>query len=210
MSLKIKICGMRHQANIEEISSLKPDMMGFIFFPPSKRYAGEILEPSHLFNIPSSIKRTGVFVNETTDQILNIVSKYSLDVVQLHGNEPPEQCRLIWDKGIGVIKTFSISENLNFEKCSDYLPYTNHFLFDTSTPVFGGSGKKFRWEDLKNYNLAHPFFLSGGISAGDTEKILDLAVEGFYGIDLNSRFETEPGLKNYEMLAKFISEIRKE
>lgn len=210
MSLKIKICGMRHQENIEEISSLKPDMIGFIFFPPSKRYAGEILDPSHLSCLPSSTKRTGVFVNETTDQILNIVSKYTLDFVQLHGNEPAEQCSLIRKKRLGVIKTFSISENFNFEKCSDYLPYTDYFLFDTSTPAYGGSGKKFRWEVLRNYKLAHPFFLSGGISADDTEKILDLSVEGFYGIDLNSRFETEPGLKNYKMLEKFISEIRKD
>lgn len=210
MSLKIKICGMRHQVNIKEISSLKPDMIGFIFFPPSKRYAGEILDPTHLSCLPSSIKRTGVFVNETTDQILNIVSRYSLYYVQLHGNEPPEQCKLIRDKGIGVIKTFGISENFNFEKCSAYLPYTDYFLFDTLNPDFGGTGQKFRWEVLKNYKLSHPFFLSGGILADDAEKILTLSVDGLYGIDVNSKFETEPGLKNYEMLEKFISEIRKE
>jgi phosphoribosylanthranilate isomerase len=209
MSLKIKICGMRHQENIEEISSLKPDMIGFIFFPHSKRNAGEILDPSHLFCIPASTKRTGVFVNETTEQILNTVSKYSLDFVQLHGNESPEQCRLIREKGKSVIKTFGISENFNFEKCSDYMPYTDFFLFDTSTPDFGGSGNKFRWKELKNYNLAHPFFISGGISADDIESLLSLSVEGLYGIDVNSRFETEPGLKNYKMLEKFISEIRK-
>jgi len=210
MSLKIKICGMRHHENIEEISSLNPDMMGFIFFPPSKRYAGEILDPLQLFSLPSSTKRTGVFVNEKTEQILLMVSKYSLDFVQLHGNESCEQCRVIKERGIGVIKTFSISENFNFEECSDYLPYTDYFLFDTSTPEFGGSGKKFKWEELKNYNLAHPFFLSGGISADDTASLLSLSVIGFYGIDVNSRFETEPGLKNFKMLEKFILKIRQE
>jgi len=209
MSLKIKICGMRHQENIEKISSLNPDMLGFIFFPSSKRFAGETLDPSHLSGIPKNTNRTGVFVNETTEQIMNIVSKYSLDFVQLHGNESPEQCRLVKEKGIGVIKTFGISENFNFGKCSDYMPYTDFFLFDTSTPDFGGSGNKFRWEELNNYNLAHPFFLSGGISADDIENLLSLSVEGFYGIDVNSRFETEPGLKNYKILEKFISEIRK-
>jgi phosphoribosylanthranilate isomerase len=210
MSLKIKICGMLNPANITEISTLKPDIMGFIFFQSSKRYAGKTLDPSHLLCIPSSIKRAGVFVNETTDQILNIVSKYSLYYVQLHGNEPPEQCKLIRERGIGVIKTFGISENFNFEKCSAYLPYTDYFLFDTLTPDFGGTGQKFRWEVLKNYKLAHPFFLSGGISADDEEKLLTLSLNGFYGIDVNSKFETEPGLKNYEVLEKFISEIRKE
>jgi len=209
MNLKIKICGMRHQANIEEISSLNPDMMGFIFFLSSKRYAGNILDPSHLFCIPSPIKRVGVFVNETTDQVINIVTKYSLDFVQLHGNEPPEQCGIIRGKGIGVIKTFGIRENFNFKNCSRYLPFTDYFLFDTSTPAFGGSGKKFRWDILKKYKLAHPFFLSGGISDDDAENILTMQVEGFYGIDLNSRFETEPGLKNFDMLENFISVIRK-
>lgn len=208
MSLKIKICGMRDPDNIAEISALRPDMMGFIFYPPSKRYAGSILEPSHLSRLSPEILKTGVFVNEAIDQIISTVTKYSLDLVQLHGTESPDLCRSLKEKGIMVIKTFSISENYNFKNCAYYASCTDYFLFDTSTPGFGGSGNKFSWDELKNYNHGHPFIISGGISPADADKISDLSLSGLYGIDLNSRFEIKPGLKNSETLRNFIEAIR--
>jgi phosphoribosylanthranilate isomerase len=209
MNLKVKICGMLYPDNIKIISGLAPDLMGFIFYPPSKRYAGRILDPSDLRRLSPRIKKTGVFVNETINKILRIITEYSLDFVQLHGNEPPELCSLLKERGIGVIKSFSINEELDFEKCDDYVLCTDYFLFDTLTPGFGGSGAKFNWDVLRNYYLGHPFLLSGGISPGDIENISAISVNGFYGIDLNSRFEIKPGLKNFETLRSFIDEIRK-
>jgi phosphoribosylanthranilate isomerase len=209
MNLKVKICGMRYPDNIAEISRLMPDMMGFIFYPLSKRYAGNISDLSLLRELPLMIKRTGVFVNETIEEIIRTVTRYSLDYVQLHGNETPELCRLLKEYGIGVIKTFSINENYDFNQCSEYVLTTDYFLFDTPTSGFGGSGVKFNWDELKNYKLGHPFFLSGGISPDDLEKISAISVRGFFGIDLNSRFEIKTGLKNYETLNNFISELRK-
>ena len=209
MSLKIKICGMCDPDNIMEISGLMPDLMGFIFYPVSKRYALNITDPSLLKGLNPKIKKTGVFVNESSDQIIRTVIKYSLDFVQLHGNEPPELCRVLKERGIGVIKTFRIKDNYDFEQCSDYILCTDYFLFDTLTDGFGGSGVKFSWEELKNYKSGHPFFLSGGISPDDLEIISAISVKGFCGIDLNSRFEIKPGLKNYVTLKNFVSALRK-
>jgi phosphoribosylanthranilate isomerase len=208
MSLKIKICGMRDPDNITGISGLMPDMMGFIFYRHSKRYAGKSLDLSLLKELPHQIKKTGVFVNEPIDKIINTVSVYCLDFVQLHGNETPELCRALKKKGIGVIKSFSISKNYDFEQCSVYVQCTDFFLFDTYTFGFGGSGVKFDWDELKNYKVGHPFFLSGGISPDDLNNISSISANGFYGIDLNSRFENKPGIKNYDTLKSFISALR--
>jgi phosphoribosylanthranilate isomerase len=208
MSLKIKICGLRDHRNILEITQLKPDLMGFIFFPGSLRYADMNLSSLITSSLPKYIRKTGVFVNSDYDAITAFVRKYSLDIVQLHGDESPDICRRLKDTGIHVIKTFNISRAEGFDNCSEYIPYTNYFLFDTLTPGHGGSGIKFDWSILDNYNLKHPFFLSGGISPGDASEIPKIDNPSFYGIDINSRFETEPGLKDIESLKKFIAEIR--
>ncbi len=209
MNLKIKICGMVYADNIKSISGLVPDLMGFIFYPSSKRYAERILDPSDLKDLSPQIKRTGVFVNEPFDKIINAVTRYSLDFVQLHGNESPDLCQLLKETGTGVIKSFSIKKEYAFEKCAEYVLCTDYFLFDTLTTGFGGSGTRFNWEELGNYDLGHPFFLSGGISPDDVERISAISVNGFYGIDLNSRFEIKPGLKNYESLRSFVDVVRK-
>lgn len=208
MSLMIKICGMREPENILEIAELKPDLMGFIFYQGSPRFADEILDPEIIAKFAPQIRKAGVFVNADFEEITGTIRKYSLDIVQLHGNERPELCRRLRETGIQVIKAFNIKENIGFKLCSEFILWTNYFLFDTLTSDYGGSGNKFDWKILEKYDLGHPFFLSGGITPGDVNNILEITNPAFYGIDLNSRFEVKPGLKDIETLKKFLSDIR--
>jgi phosphoribosylanthranilate isomerase len=208
VSLKIKICGLRESQNIIEVAALHPDMMGFILYPASPRYAGLTMDHETLQNISPTIIKTGVFVNDDFKTIIESVEKFSLDCVQLHGAETPDLCFQLKGKGLRVIKTFNITVSYNFNKCSDYIPVTDYFLFDTAVAGFGGSGYKFDWQELNNYNLEHPFILSGGISSDDISKLTEVKNPSFSGIDLNSRFEIRPGLKDFETLKNFISKIR--
>ena len=208
MNLKIKICGMRQPANIMEVANLKPDLMGFIFYPGSPRYAGETLKTENLIFLSEEIVRVGVFVNMDIEKINKTILKYSLDMVQLHGDEDPEMCRQINENGVGVIKAFNIKESSDFVLCEKYINHTRYFLFDASTSKYGGSGKKLDWELLEKYNLKHPFFLSGGIAPGDEKEIKKIKNPAFYGIDVNSRFEISPGIKDFEKLKIFIADIR--
>lgn len=208
MKLKIKICGMRDPENIAEVAKLQPDLMGFIFYPGSSRYAGETLKPSSLARLPETIKRTGVFVNTDPDRIKKTVIQYSLDIVQLHGDENPEACHQLTDTGVDVIKAFRITEDTDFEICEEYIDNTKYFLFDTYTNGYGGSGKKFDWAVLEKYTFSHPFFLSGGIAPGDEEEIGQISNPSFYGLDLNSRFEKKAGIKDIDRLSIFLSNIR--
>ena len=208
MSLKIKICGMREPENILEAAKLKPDLMGFIFYPASPRYAAGILHADILAELSPEIIKTGVFVNAGLNEIKETIRKYSLDMVQLHGNEDPETCRILHNEGIGIIKAFKLKDGSGFKNFIKYIAFTDYFLFDTPTPEFGGSGHKFDWQILSGYDLDHPFFLSGGISPGDVHNILEIDHPSFYGIDINSRFELYPGLKNIKILGEFISGIR--
>lgn len=208
MKLKIKICGMREPENILDVAGLNPDFMGFIFYHESPRYAEKILDPAILGKMPSGLQKTGVFVNSDYDHISRMISEYSLDTVQLHGNETPGLCNSLKERGIRVIKTFSIMANENFKRCSVFTGCTDYFLFDTSVSGFGGSGQKFNWKELHKYELDHPFFLSGGIGPDDYKTINEIYNPSFYGIDLNSRFEIKPGFKDKAVLEKFISDLR--
>jgi phosphoribosylanthranilate isomerase len=204
----IKICGMCEPENMLEVANLKPDLMGFIFYPASPRYAAKILNPEIFTRFPPGIKKVGVFVNTNFDEIKGTISKYSLDMVQLHGDESPETCHRLSEAGIHVIKSFNIKESTGFKLCSKYIPCTNYFLFDASTSKYGGSGYKFDWKMLDNYELDHPFFLSGGITPRDVYNILEITNPAFYGIDLNSKFEVKAGLKDVTTLKKFVYDIR--
>jgi len=207
MNIKIKICGMREKENIRKVAELNPDMLGFIFYPSSPRYAGNI-DPAVLIDLPRGIIKTGVFVNSSFDQIIETVTKFSLGMVQLHGNETPELCFRIKETGIPVIKAFGIGNDFNFNECSKYISCTEYFLFDTSAGRYGGSGEKFDWEMLNKYIFQHPFILSGGIGPGDTDNIASIKNNEFRGIDINSRFEIEPGEKDVILIRNFISELR--
>lgn len=203
----VKVCGMKYPSNILDVGALQPDLMGFIFYPKSPRYA-EPLDIATLESLPRNIKKIGVFVNEDLDKILTIVFKYKLDGVQLHGAENKEICSRLRDAGLLVIKAFSIAEAYNFVLTKNYEGACDYFLFDTKTEAYGGSGLKFNWAILSEYTGETPFLLSGGIAADDAEAILKIEHPKFAGIDLNSKFETSPGLKNVEMLNVFLSELK--
>jgi len=205
--MKIKICGMKFPENIHDVTGLKPDFMGFVFYPKSPRYA-EPLDIKTLNSIPKTIKKIGVFVNESLENILTMVYKYKLDGVQMHGSENVEDCRKLKNAGLIVLKAFPIAEAYNFKVTKNYEGACDYFLFDTKTEAYGGSGVKFNWSILDEYKGETPFLISGGIAANDAEAILKIEHPKYVGIDLNSKFEVSPGLKNVELLKQFIAEIK--
>jgi len=198
---------MKIPENIRAVEALHPDFMGFIFYPKSPRYA-EPLDVATLEALPKSIKKIGVFVNEDMENILTIATKYNLDGVQLHGNEMESMCKELHKSGFIVIKAFPITEAYNFKVTKKYEGTCDYFLFDTKTDAYGGSGVKFNWGMLDEYVGETPFLLSGGIAVDDAEAILKIEHPMFAGIDLNSKFEIKPGLKNVGLLKEFLKQLR--
>ncbi len=207
--MKIKICGMKYQDNIKQVASLQPDYLGFIFYKKSKRNFNGEIPP-----IAENIKKTGVFVNESIDFILEKVDKYSLEAIQLHGDESPELCEeLMLHKNLEIIKVFSIGDKFNFESLKEYEEVCNYFLFDTKGKERGGNGVAFNWELFKEYKSKKPYFLSGGIGL---EELKDLLIffktersKYCFALDLNSKFEIEPGLKDVDRLKIFIENLKR-
>ncbi|MDR0768700.1 MAG: phosphoribosylanthranilate isomerase [Dysgonamonadaceae bacterium] len=206
--MKIKVCGMKYPNNIKELVGLPIDMMGLIFYEKSPRYAGN-LSPCELRIVPPHIQKVGVFVNASGEDIFTKIREYDLQIVQLHGDESPCFCRNIKNQGIKIIKSFPIETNADFEQCNSYENAGDYFLFDTKTPAYGGSGKKFDWKILASYSGKTPFILSGGIAPEDVAAVLEIQHPKLYGIDLNSRFETVPGEKDIEKLRQFFAFLYK-
>ena len=199
--VRIKICGMKYPENMLEVGSLLPDFMGFIFWKKSIRYFdGEI--PM----LPKSIKKVGVFVDESFEIVVYKIEKHNLDCVQLHGNESVEFCQKLKEIPIEIIKVFSIKDNFDFEILNEFESVCDYFLFDTRGKLPGGNGTSFDWNLLKKYPSNKPFFLSGGIGIEEIKLLKEMNLP-IYGIDVNSKFETEPGLKNTELLKSFQSQI---
>ena len=207
-TLKIKVCGMRYPDNIRSVGALQPDYMGFIFYPPSKRYADN-LDHETLAQLPETVRKTGVFVNASFNEIAEKVRDLGLHAVQLHGTEDAPFCGRVKASGITVIKALGIDDNFDFDRLNDYAGNVDYFLFDTKTTLYGGSGKAFDWGLLHNYTLDKPYFLSGGLDEALLGSIYTLNDERLHAIDLNSRFETEPGLKDVERLKAVFEQIRK-
>ncbi|WP_185872402.1 phosphoribosylanthranilate isomerase [Blattabacterium cuenoti] len=202
--LKIKICGIKF--HIQKISNLLPDFMGFIFYPNSPRFVGyDFIIPE----LKKGILKIGVFVNEEEKKLLEINKKNKFDFVQLHGTENPFYCEKLFKNKLKLIKAFRIDNFFSFKKTIDYVPFCTYFLFDNNTIYYGGSGKKFCWEKLYEYNFKIPFFLSGGIGIKDFDKIKNFSHSKMFGIDLNSKFEILPGKKDSILLNPFIKKIRR-
>lgn len=207
--MKLKVCGMRERTNIEALIPLKPDFIGFIFYDKSPRYVGEGLSEEIIRQIPPSIKKVGVFVNASPDYIMSMAKQYDLQYVQLHGNEMPDFCRILRQKGLNIIKAFSVDNDFNFAMLNNYKPFCDLFLFDTKGTQPGGNGVPFDWDILRKYDQEKPFFLSGGISVDNIDKVVELAQSvRIYGIDINSCFEVEPGVKDMEQIQNVIDKIR--
>jgi len=201
MSAKLKICGMKLPENIAEVIALEPDYLGFIFFTGSKRFVGE-LDPEMIKNIPETIRTTGVFVDERMETVKERVATYQLKAVQLHGNESPAYCKEL-QKVTEVIKAFGIDSSFDFDRLDDYFDSVDYYLFDTQTAEHGGSGKSFNWRLLEKYQLIKPFFISGGIGLDNVAELPRINDERLYGVDVNSRFETAPGVKDIGQLTDF-------
>ncbi len=206
--IKVKVCGMRDDKNVLEVGSLAPDYMGFIFYKDSPRYVGADFQiPSDL---PISVKRVGVFVNESVEEVIRIVKKHRLDFVQLHGEESVEICQKLKDAGVSIIKVFRVDEEFDFSKTSTYSEIADYFLFDTKGKNYGGNAKKFNWQLLSSYNNQTPFFLSGGIDTESVSSILMLKDLNLHAIDVNSGVESAPGLKDVSKVSAIINSLRYE
>lgn len=207
--MKIKVCGLRLQSNIEEVVQLQPNFIGFIFSEKSPRFVGDQLSEEYVKSIPQNIKKVGVFVNASPGYILDTVKKYDLQYAQLHGNELPDMCRSLRQKGVNVIKAFSVDQNFNFTMLNNYKSFCDMFLFDTKGENPGGNGVPFDWSILSKYDNEKPFFLSGGIGPDNIEAVIELSKKiRIYGIDVNSLYETEPGLKDVAKLETLLNLVR--
>lgn len=202
----IKTCGMRDADNIRAVSELGIDWMGFIFWPPSSRYVSE--KPSFL---PTRQKRVGVFVDARIEEVKSKADEYALDLIQLHGSESPALCE--WLKANSrqqLIKAFNIATQEDLQQTSPYEGLVDYFLFDTKAKMVGGNGTQFDWSVLSAYQGNTPFLLSGGIGPDDAEKVRNFHHPQLAGIDLNSRFELSPALKDIEKLKQFITEYNEQ
>ena len=229
--MKLKVCGMKYTENIQQVADLQPDYLGFIFYEKSKRnFEGIIPE------LPKSIKKTGVFVNEYKEILISLVEEYGLDAIQLHGDESVEYVfdlksqlverralfiaenktikkkknqHYISKSEVQIIKVFGIKDEFNFDVLKPYLEVVDYFLFDTKGKERGGNGTKFDWSVLEKYPFDKPFFLSGGIGLDDVEEVQKLMKSNLpiYSLDVNSKFESKPGLKNINEVKTFKNKL---
>ena len=203
----IKVCGMREPQNVHDVEALDVDLLGFIFYPKSSRYVGDDGKSIEL--ISECVKpKVGVFVNETFDSISDKAELYKLNYLQLHGNETPDLCEKLRQRGYSVIKAFSIASACDFGNTGDYLDCCDYFLFDTKCTGYGGSGRRFDWSLLDEYKGRMPFLLSGGLTPDCCEDLTRITHSEFAGVDLNSGFETSPAVKDVDKLNIFINRIR--
>lgn len=204
--VKVKICGMTDIDNICRVLFLEPDYLGFIFYPPSPRHAPRHINPEMLSIIPANVKRTGVFVDASAMEIHDAIAAWGLQAAQLHGSEKPRLCAQVRDMGVELIKTFHIEDRHDFDSVAEYTEVVDYYLFDTKSPQLGGTGRAFDWQLILRQPLRTPWVLSGGIGPDNIEAA---AQSGATMIDLNSRFEAQPGIKDYDMLKAALAKIRK-
>ncbi len=207
--IKVKVCGLTDPSNVRAISECGVDFAGYIFYPHSRRYVGRNPDKSLFKNAGREIMRVGVFVNEEIPKVLESANYADLNLIQLHGNESVKYCMELKAYGVSLIKAFGVGSDFNFRITDNYAGVCDYFLFDTKTSSHGGSGEKFDWSLISNYSLKKPFFLSGGIGPEDTNIILTGKSQLLYAVDINSRFETQAGIKDSIKVKNFINEIRK-
>lgn len=211
--MRTKVCGMTNAEQVMQLDEMGVEFAGFIFYPKSPRYAYRFMPRPEIKKIRGKgINKVGVFVNADVEELLRTVDDCGLYLVQLHGDETPKYCEHVANY-VTVIKTFRLRENENVPwKIKDYMDIADMFLFDTDSTAYGGTGKKFNWDMLKGLNIGKPFFLSGGIGAGDLEALAafskDPVAKDLFSIDVNSRFEISPGIKDMEKLKQFIPAVK--
>ncbi len=201
--LKIKVCGMREADNIKALCELPIDYIGFIFYPKSPRYVVENISSL----IPAPIKKTGVFVNASLEEIQAKKEEFDLQVIQLHGNESPEFCEQVRKMDLTTFKAFGIDDEFNWNSIHAYQDVVDYFLFDTKSKAYVGTGQTFNWDKIQENPYDKPYLLSGGISIDNIKEAANYQDERLYGLDLNSKFELSPALKNIELLTQALSII---
>jgi len=210
--MRIKVCGMTKADQVRQLDDLGVQFAGFIFYPKSQRYVLKHLPFYEIKNIKGNINKVGVFVNADQDEVLRTVDDCGLYLVQLHGDETPKYCERIANY-VTVVKAFRLTDDDNIEwKIKDYMDIVDMFLFDTEGAGYGGTGKKFNWKMLEGLNIQKPFFLSGGIQPTDVEDLKTFeqspVAKDLFCIDINSKFEVIPGVKNIDVITRFVNELK--
>jgi phosphoribosylanthranilate isomerase len=210
--MRVKVCGMTDIDQINHLSDIGVEFCGFIFYPKSPRYVFKHMPAVSIKKIKSNINKVGVFVNASTEDILQTVDDCGLYLVQLHGDESPRACERISDY-VSVIKAFRLSDDDNILwKIKDYQDVVDMFLFDTEGVGYGGTGKKFNWEALMDLNINKPFFISGGIQPEDVAALQAFSKnkvgKDLFAVDVNSKFEITPGYKDMEKVRTFVSQLK--
>ncbi|MEO7530691.1 MAG: phosphoribosylanthranilate isomerase [Sediminibacterium sp.] len=211
--MRIKVCGMTSTEQVLQLDEMGVEFAGFIFYPKSPRYVYRFMPKPEIKKIKGQgINKVGVFVNATVEEVLDAVDDCGLYIVQLHGDETPKYCEKIANY-VTVVKAFRLREDDNILwKVKDYVDIADMFLFDTEGAGYGGTGRKFDWNVLQGLNIGKPFFLSGGIEPADTAKLIEFSKEpvakDLFSIDVNSKFELAPGIKDMDKLQKFIEAVK--
>ncbi len=208
--MRVKVCGITQQEQLIKLPETGATFAGLIFYPKSPRYVLRQITTSQIKK-ENNINKVGVFVNASVEEVLHMVDECRLHMVQLHGDETPRFCEKIADY-ISVVKAFRISDSDNIGwRIKDYMEVCDMFMFDTEGAGYGGTGKKFNWEKLKDVAVGKPYFLSGGIEPTDVEKLRQFSTlpeaKGLFAIDINSRFELVPGIKDLSVIKKFIQQL---
>ncbi|OMP80485.1 hypothetical protein BW716_04490 [[Flexibacter] sp. ATCC 35208] len=204
--MQLKVCGITRKEDLDKLVELGVHYAGFIFYEKSPRFVGNKLD-ARTVRETKGILKVGVFVNAPLEQVKQLIGSYGLHLVQLHGDEDPAYCAAL-QALVPVIRAFRIGEDVNWDTLAAYVPVTNYFLFDTAAgKAYGGTGKLFNWELLHTYPFDHPFFLSGGIGPEQLEDLLAFEHPALFAADVNSKFETAPGVKDMVSVQQFSTKI---
>ncbi|MGV6944804.1 phosphoribosylanthranilate isomerase [Sphingobacterium kyonggiense] len=204
--LLVKVCGMREDENIHQLTQLAIDYIGHIFYPKSPRYIAD----AKLLNSNPDIKKTGVFVNASLEEITQAIESYQLQSIQLHGDESVELIQQLNQSGVEIIKAFGVNNDFDWNSLEPYLDHIDYLLFDSKSSQYGGTGERFNWDKLKEYPYDKPYFLSGGLSLENIQEAVEFEDSRLIGLDLNSRFEISPGLKDIEKIKAALKIINHE
>ncbi|RAJ02656.1 phosphoribosylanthranilate isomerase [Chitinophaga skermanii] len=207
--MKIKVCGITREADLQALVAAGADYAGFIFYEKSPRFVGGKLAADVVKSVGAGIQKVGVFVNAESNTVQQAIKNYGLDAVQLHGDEGVTFCQNIRLQ-VPVIKAFRVGDGSTFlHDAAPFLPVVDYFLFDTAHKgAYGGTGEQFNWEVLQQFTLDKPFFLSGGIGEADVKTLAKFRHPQLFAVDVNSKFETAPGEKDMVRVAKFIQAIK--
>jgi phosphoribosylanthranilate isomerase len=209
--MRVKVCGITQVEQLAMLPGVGATFAGLIFYPKSPRYVLRHMTTTHLKK-ENNTNKVGVFVNAAVEEVLQMVDECRLHMVQLHGDETPKYCEKIADY-ISVVKAFRVSDTDNIGwRIREYMDVCDMFMFDTEGAGYGGTGKKFNWEKLKDVAVGKPYFLSGGIEPGDVNKLKEFETrpeaKALFSIDINSRFELLPGVKDMDLIKKFIQQLQ--